>query len=171
MLSVMARKKKRKRGGQPRSIGDILDGAYPGSAEDRPLLTTFGWWDRTVPPRVSKNARPVSLRRGTLIVHTRTSAWAQELSFHEHDLLRSVQARVPSIVRVRIRVGPIDTVAPTQPRPKPPKVQPLAVGQLPSDVARALAHLGDDRLREAVTKAACAALAPTSRPNKRQHRG
>ena len=49
----------------------------------------------------------MSLKRGMLVVHTRTAAWAQELSFHEADLLASIQKRIPLVKRLRIRVGPM----------------------------------------------------------------
>lgn len=160
---MAGRRSGRRRKGELRSIADILDGAYPGRAEDRPLVSTFGWWDRTVPPRIAMQARPVDLRRGTLVIHTRTTAWAQELSFHETDLLSSIRARVPSVRRLRIRVGEMPP-PPKPPEPPAPKVTPLHVGELPADVARALAHVPDDRLRDALTRAACTSLAPTPEP-------
>jgi hypothetical protein len=155
----MARRSGRRRKGELRSLAELLEGAYPGRPEDRPLVQTFGWWDRTVPQRIAQHARPVDLRRGTLIVHTRTTSWAQELSFHEADLLASIRARVPAVRRLRIRVGEMPP-PPKPPAPPPPKVKPLRVGELPADVARALARVPDDRLRDAITRAACTSLAP-----------
>lgn len=151
----------------PRAIGDILDGAYPGRPEDRPLLQTFGWWDRTVPQRIAKNARPVALRRGTLVVHTRTTAWAQELSFHEADLLASVSARVPSIKRVRVQVGPMPP-PPAPPKPPAPKITPMEVARIPGEIARELARVGDDVLRETLTRAVCTSLAPPVKPPRKK---
>lgn len=122
-----------------------------------------------MPPRIAKNARPVELRRGTLIVHTRTTAWAQELSFHEADLLASIRKRVAAVRRLRIRVGQMPP-PPKPPKPPAPKVTPLVVGQLPGDVARALARVNDDRLRDALTKAACTSLAPSPKAPKKARR-
>jgi hypothetical protein len=153
------RKTKKKRGGPLRMLGDILEGAYPGRPDDKPLVRTFSWWDRTVPARIAKNARPFELRRGVLVIHTKGSAWAQELSFHEEDLLGRIQKRVPAVKRLHVRVGPLPP-GPKEHAPRPPKIPPLRVSQLPSDVARALAHVGDDALRTALTRAVCAALAP-----------
>lgn len=154
----------------PRTIGDILDGAYPGRATDRPLLQTFGWWDRTVPPRIAQNARPVTLRRGLLVVHTRTTAWAQELSFHESDLLASIKRRVPAVTRLRIKVGPMPP-PPAPPAPPPPKVTPIALAQVPGEIARELAQVNDDALREVLTRAVCTALAEKpERPADERHR-
>ncbi len=122
-----------------------------------------------MPPRIAKHARPVDLRRGTLIIHTRTTAWAQELSFHEADLLTAIRKRVRAVQRLRIRVGPMPP-PPKPPKPPSPKVQPLPLGKLPGDVARALAHVSDDALRDAMTKAACTSLAPVPRPVRKKHR-
>jgi hypothetical protein len=160
----MARRQRRG-GGGPRALGDILDGTYPGTAEDRPLLQTFGWWDRTVPPRIAKHARPVALRHGTLVIHTQTSAWAQELSFHEADLLKSIRGRVGAVKRLRIRVGAMPR-PPEQKTPRKPKVTPLALSELPSDVARALARVGDDDVRDILARAVCMSLAPAPKKTK-----
>jgi hypothetical protein len=155
----MGRRFIRRRKGELRSLAELLEGAYPGRAEDRPLVQTFSWWDRTVPPRIAAHARPVELRRGTLIVHTRTAAWSQELSFHEADLLASIRAKVSAVRRLRIRVGEMPP-PPKPPEPPPPKVTPLRVTELPAEVARALAMVPDDRLRDAIARAACTSLAP-----------
>ena len=157
----MARsKRKRKwRNGSLRSLATILDGDYPGRKEDRTLIRTFSWWERAVSRRIAEVARPVKLLHGTLLIHTRSASWAQELSFHEEDLLASVREVTPKVKRLRIRVGPMPP--PGQgPDVRPPKVEPLPVRELPGDVARALAHIADDDLRDAVRLAACTSLAP-----------
>ncbi len=146
-------------------MSSILDGLYPGADDKRPLLRTFSWWDRAVSDRIAAKARPVKLYRGTLIVHTCSAAWAQELSFHERDLLASVRAHVPQVQRVRIRVGPFPAPLPRLEKPKPAYL-PLPVASLPADVARALAHVADDSLRDALTRAAC-----TSLSNRRRDEG
>lgn len=153
------RGKGKRRGGSLVSIAQLLDRTYPETPNDRPLLRTFSWWDRTVPERIAQRARPVRLAGGTLIIHTRSSGWAQELSFHERDLLASVRAQVPNVKRLRIRVGRMPP-PPPPPEKMPPKTVPLSVAELPGNVARALASVGDDRLREALTRAACTSLAP-----------
>jgi hypothetical protein len=159
----MARQKRRR--GALLSIAQLLDRAYPGQKTDRVLIRTFSWWDRTVPERISRAARPVKLRDGTLLIHTRSAGWAQELSFFEEDLLRSVQAQVPDVKRLRIRVGPMPP--PPKPQDAPPqKTVPIPVTELPPRIARELARIGDDGLREAVTRAACTSLAPPTEAKK-----
>jgi len=138
-------------------MADILDGAYPGRREDRGLIRTFSWWERAVSRRIAEVARPVKLSHGTLVIHTRSSAWAQELSFHEEDLLNSIREVVPLVKRVRIRVGPMPRPG-QAPDPPPPKVRPLPATDLPGNIARALAHVSDDEVRDVLSKAACTSL-------------
>ncbi|MGF1464991.1 MAG: DUF721 domain-containing protein [Sandaracinaceae bacterium] len=155
--------KRRRRGGEPQLLGDVID-----RGASRALIDTFSWWDRAVPQRIAQAARPVHLRRGTLVVHTKTAAWAQELSYVAAELLRSVKARVPRarIERLRIRVGPM----PRPPAPKaerPPPVRPMRAVDLPPDLARALAHVGDGQLRDVLSRAACTSLAAAAQSRRR----
>jgi hypothetical protein len=154
MLLPMAGRRRRSKAA-PTLLADVLDGSYAS-----PLLSTFSWWDRAVPERVAQVARPVHLGRGTLVVHTKSAAWAQELSFLAEDLLRSVQRRVPHarIERLRFRVGPLPARPPRK-EPRRPRVDPLAVAELPSDVARNLARVTDDGLREALSRAVRTSMA------------
>ncbi|MCA9607699.1 MAG: DUF721 domain-containing protein [Myxococcales bacterium] len=153
----MARRYKAGRSGSLRSISDILVGAYPGRTDDLTLIRTFSWWERAVSRRIAEVARPVRLSHGTLYVHVRSSVWAQELTFHEEELLASVRRVVPSVRRIRIKVGPMPPPG-QAPDPPPPETEPLAFAELPGDVARALARVSDDEVREALTRAACMQL-------------
>lgn len=124
------------------------------------LIRTFAWWDRIVSDRIAKNARPVHLSHGTLVVHTSSAVWAQELSYHEPELLSSIQREVPTakVARLRIRVGPLPPVRRASPAPSQEPSDALRVSQLPENLARALASVGDDQLRSAITQAACQSL-------------
>lgn len=164
----MARPRKAGRSGSLRSIADILTGAYPGRTDDLTLVRTFAWWERAVSRRIAEVARPIKLSHGTLVIHVRSSVWAQELSFHEEELLRSVRMVVPKVQRLRIKVGPMPPPG-QAPDPAPEKVTPLPLTELPGDVARALARIGDDRVREVVGQAACAQLA-LAREKEREER-
>ena len=154
--------RRKHRNGSLVSISSLLDGLTSEGEKRRPLVRTFSWWDATVSDRIARHARPVKLHRGTLIVHTSSAAWAQELSFHEEDLLRSVRARVPAVQRIRIRTGPYPR-PPERPKPPKPEFLPMPVHALPGQVARALAGVRDDGLRDAITKAACTSLSKKRR--------
>lgn len=163
MLRVVTGRAKAGRKGSLLPLSTILTGAYPGRTEDLTLIRTFSWWERAVSRRIAEVARPVRLSHGTLTVHTRSSVWAQELSFHEEDLLASVRAVVPQVQRIRIKVG--EMPPPGQaPDPPPPKVEPLKLTELPADIARALARIGDDDLRATLGRAACTSLGTVKEP-------
>ncbi len=128
----------------------------PGQVDDARL---FAWWVRALPARVVERARPVRLRHGTLHVHCTSSAWAQELSFMSDALLARVQQFAPDLTvrSLRFRVGPLPAVArDTRWIPPPPPRRPAT--ELPEDVGRALARIGDDELRATVARAAALSL-------------
>ena len=124
-------------------------------------MRAVAWWERHVPPRISRNARPAKLYRGTLVIHAVTSAWTHEISMLLPQWLGALGAAVPGLDarKVRVQVGPLP------PRPAPPAmpappIPPLAITQLPDDVAASLSKIGDDRVRDAIASAAAQSLAP-----------
>jgi len=157
MVRDVARRRGKYRKGSLRSISAILDAAYPGRRADRPLIRTFSWWERAVSRRIAEVARPVKLVHGTLIIHCKSSAWAQELSFQQEDLLASIRQLVPKVKRVRVKVGPMPKPG-QAPDPEPSRTRPLSMTELPGDVARELARIGDDEVRDALSRAACMSL-------------
>jgi hypothetical protein len=151
-----------RRGGKAHELVHVkgsLRGVYPRSEpQDLRLIRAFAWWDRAVPERVARNARPVGQRKGTLLVNARSSAWVQELGFLEGELLESIHRCLgdQSIQRIRVRPGPLPPRLPRQ--PPPPKTLPLEATELPPEIARELAQIQDDGLRAALTRAATMSL-------------
>lgn len=158
----MARARRKK--GPPRgpaTIAELVPKVYPShEPEDLRLVRALAWWDRHVPPRIVRNARPAKLVRGLLVIHAVTSAWAQELTMLLPRFVPGLVAGVPGLDprRIKVQVGPLPARPPA--RPEPPKIPPLDVSQLPDGVGRALAAIGDDQLRDAVARAAAQSLAP-----------
>jgi hypothetical protein len=144
------------------ALGDLLARVYPSSEpEELRLVRAIAWWDKHVPPRIARNARPARMRRGALVIHAVTGAWAQELTMLLPTFLPPLERAVRGIDgrRTRVQVGPLP------PRPAPPKpaaapLPAMAVGDLPENVARGLAAIPDDRVRDAVARAAAQSLAP-----------
>jgi predicted nucleic acid-binding Zn ribbon protein len=156
----MTRSRKERRHGEPQSISDLVRQVYPSrEPADAAAIRVFAWWRRAVPERVYMRARPVLLRGGTLWVHTATSAWSAELTHVKEQLLASVQKHAPEagVRGIRFRVGPLPEL-PTSTRPERPRQTPVAVAVLPEPLARALAAIDDDDLREAIGEAASIAL-------------
>lgn len=163
---------------RPRSklvgIGELITQVYPSSEpEEARALRVFAAYCKSVPERVLKNARPVRFHEGVLTVHTSTATWANALSLEIPDLIADVRRRAKGVTvnRIAFRTGHLPEVAPVP--PLPPKLVPIALHELPAQVARELAGIGDDALRDAVTRAAVMALSlestmkPPSRRKKR----
>lgn len=113
-----------------------------------------------MPERVARNARPVRMHNGVLLVHTATSAWANDLSFLSDQILKAIQTHAPhaGVREMRIKVGPLPAV--------PPRARDLSVPEpvvplkdVPPEIAASLVHVQDDLLRDSIVKAATTALA------------
>lgn len=151
----MARGGKR-REGEPTALGGLIRGVYPGaSAEVEQTIAAFAWWERAVSGRIAENARPVSLKDGVLTVHVRSASWSNDLHFAREDLLASVRRTAPkaNVRDLRIRVGPLPDRS--LPRREPTSESaPAQLSALPDDIARELASVRDDALRQTIAKAA-----------------
>ncbi len=87
----MSDRKKKK----PEALGNIvanwLDGS--GLAERVDQASVSPEWPKLVGPQIAKVTSPQSISaNGTLFVHVTTSAWMNELSLLEPELLRSLNA-------------------------------------------------------------------------------
>lgn len=122
-------------------------------------LRACHWWQRAVSERVLANARPVRLEGGVLTLHTTTGAWANTLQLESENLLRRMRelSRDCQLKELRFRVGRLpEPATPLRELPEPPRTVPLA--ELPEELARELARIRDDRLRDSVGKAAAMGL-------------
>jgi|GEM_PF-1236801 len=156
----MTRVRKGRQAGELEALHKLVRQVYPSQEpEHAAAIRAFAWWRRAVPERVFMRARPVKLAHGVLWVHTATSAWAAELEHLKEQLLASAQKHAPdaSVRSLRFRVGPLPEL-PTSTRPERPRQAPVAVAILPEALARALAAIDDDALRDAIGQAASVAL-------------
>jgi hypothetical protein len=158
-VSVRVRSKEHRRS-SPSKLADLLRAAYPSKEpDDITAIRVFHWWKRAVPERVYMRARPVRMHAGTLYVHTATSAWSSELEAWKERLLSSIRRHAPEakVRAVRFRVGPLPEL-PVGTRPEQPLPPPVVIPTLPEQLARTLAAIDDDELREAIGAAAGMAL-------------
>jgi Dna[CI] antecedent, DciA len=151
-----------KRGGIE-NLSVLVARVYPGrNREDLDAVRAFGAFMRALSPRVLRNARPVKLFKGTLTVHTVNSAWANSLQLESTALLAKLK-RVAPDARVRrfvFRSGPLpDAALPMEHAPVVAREVELCA--LPDELARELARIHNDALREAVARAASTGLAAT----------
>jgi hypothetical protein len=150
-----------KRGGPPRALAELMTKAYPGKEpEDAAAIRVLSWWRKAVPERVVERARPVRFKGGIMVIHTASSAWAQELDFAREDLLASLRRSAPDlrIRELRFRVGPLPQL-PSPLRADAPADPVVALSTLPETLARALSAIDDDALRDAIARAAGVGLA------------
>lgn len=141
---------------EPQSVGKLLPKIYPSKEpEEIRAIRAFQWWEKAVPRRVLENARPAKMARGVLTIHVTTSVWAHELEMLKPQLLESLQKRAPEagVRDLRMRVAPMPPLFEGPPRER--RMTPVVpLTELPEELARVLAAVGDDDVREAVAKAA-----------------
>jgi hypothetical protein len=143
------------------NISALVARVYPGRSRDElDAVRAFGAFMRALSPRILRNARPVKLMKGTLLVHTSNSAWANSLQLECESLLAKLKRVAPDarIRKLLFRAGPLPEAAlPPLHTPEGPKGVPLK--ELPEEIARELARIHNDQLREAIAKAASVGLA------------
>lgn len=152
-----------KRGRGLASLAELVPRVYPrDEPPDALLMRILAAWERHMPARVAKSARPFSLVRGTLTVHTTTSAWSQELTLTVDSIRERLAPFVPrnAFHTLRFRVGALPERHLVRPLPRM-VVIPLAT--LPTDVRAALTTIEDPGLRDAIERAALHSLGHRTR--------
>jgi hypothetical protein len=112
-------------------------------------------WPAAVGEEIARNAWPARFQRdGTLVVHTRDSVWAFELT-HRADEIR---ARLPNEPKLKFLAGPLPDRGPSvaETAVAPPSAATL---EQAADAARWASEIEDAELRELVSRAARASLA------------
>jgi len=148
-------------------LSELIPKVYPSSEpEEARAQRVFNAYCRSVSERVLENARPVRFQEGVLMVNTSTSTWANALSLESVQIIAETRrrSRGVKIAKIVFRAGPL----PELPKKAPisPKLVPIGLEQLPDQVARELAGIADDALRDAVTRAAVTALSLKTEPRK-----
>jgi hypothetical protein len=143
------------------NLSALVAKVYPGrKPEELAAVRVFGAFMRALSPRVLRNARPTRFARGVLTIHTVNSAWASSLQLESESILARITRLTPGlrISKLVFRSGPLPDAALPMAQDAEPR-RSIALEKLPDDVARALAQIHDDTLREAVARAALMGLA------------
>jgi hypothetical protein len=143
------------------NLSALVAKVYPGQdRDDLDAVRAFGAFMRALSPRVLRNARPVKWWRGTLTVHTSNSAWANSLQLESSALLAKIKRVAPDarLRRLVFRSGPMPQAAAPLPH-TPAAKRSIELRELPEELARELARIHNDAVREAVAKAASIGLA------------
>jgi hypothetical protein len=149
-----------RRKGKMQAISALVTKVYPsgppGEVQTARLLAA---WGKVVSRRVLENARPVRFGHGTLTVHTANSAWANALSLEVDSILARLRGRVPGVRldRIAFRSGPLPELPEQFRERKRPEVLPLR--RLPEELARELARVANDDLRNVLQRAVAVTLA------------
>ncbi|MCZ7586169.1 MAG: DUF721 domain-containing protein [Deltaproteobacteria bacterium] len=74
------------------------------------LVRVFAEWPKIVGDVNARNARPVSLRGGTLVVKSESPAWADKLKYMEDEMLKRIAWHVGEgrVKRLRFVIGQLD---------------------------------------------------------------
>lgn len=160
------------RGGKRQKSMQTLRGlmrkVYPAQAPDEAhAIRLLGCWGRIVSERILAAARPVFYRAGVLTVHTTSASWANALTLEAPTLIAKLRLRAPDVPLQRLvfRMGRLPDL-PEQIKPQPPPPTLLPVDALPEDVARELARIAHDGLRERLSRAIAVSLAEPVRRKK-----
>lgn len=103
-------RRRRSRDGRPVAIGDALDGVLSriGAARAVEHHDVFRDWNARVGPEIAKAARPHRVDGDTLVVRVVHSAWLNELSLRQNELLERINAgrRSTRVRRILFRLDP-----------------------------------------------------------------
>ncbi|MGB0678842.1 MAG: DciA family protein [Polyangiales bacterium] len=161
----MGRRGRRRRRGKLEALSQVLSAHVASdfaAALPLPLIT---WWRQQWPRALADLSEPVAWRAGVLQVRVAHAAVAAELEYQRCALEESLRQAGPQFARCRLRfvVAPLVVARRSSRRsalaPSLASRPPLQPVQLPEPVARALAGIADDAVRQAVSAAACQSLA------------
>lgn len=160
---------RRRRAGDTRGVAELVDRILTGYGVDRDVREheIVLRWSDIVGDRVAARTWPDGLRDGTLWVRVANSAWLQELTFLEADIVRRANevAGDPPLVRsLRLHIGARrnrdadDVVAALArrvfaPRPRRRYRPTPATGAALAQIERDTAAIEDAELRAAIREA------------------
>jgi hypothetical protein len=150
----------------PETIDAILARAGESRFSPRQAPISIVLWREAVGPRIADQTVPVSLDGRTLLVRTRSSTWASELSMLSETILGRLRQMGVKVDRLVFRTGKIELPQRPVERRTTRQIPPPAV--LPSVLRRELEGVGDDDLRESIRAAAAQSIAYSAWINESQ---
>lgn len=73
--------------------------------EKQPNLSLFTYsWEKLVGKEIAKITRPVKLKDGTLVISTKNSSLANELTFHSEEIKKQINLSLKSDTIKEVRV-------------------------------------------------------------------
>ena len=99
-----------KRGGQPVTVGSVLDRLLPGLRIEEHVAAAAATdlWADVVGPEVARRTHAVGVRDGELMVEVCGAVWMGHLAILRQGILDDVNGRLPADARLRgIRLVPM----------------------------------------------------------------
>jgi len=113
----------------PMPLEKLLEKFFRDQGQERRFkeLKVFQVWNQAVGEEIGKNAQPVSVNQGRLVVSVRNSIWLSELGFERQKLKRKLNRVLGKdiIQEISFRIGPIPDSSPAPEKPRP-DLKPLS---------------------------------------------
>lgn len=137
-------------------FGDYLEEVTQGLKADKGIRRQRirQAWEEAVGTLIARNSEPIKIQGDTLIVRVTDTAWAQELSLRQGEILRRLGLGKKTPTRMRCWVGAVDHVS-MVPEPRQPEFDwsELELSEERLEWAEKLAgEIEDPELREAVKR-------------------
>lgn len=95
----------------PRLIGDVLKDVVENlsQAKKKEIFKIIAAWPNLAGKDFSHHAKPVSLKRGTLVVNVDESAWLYQANLQKEKLLMRLQKKAggQKVQSIRFRIGKV----------------------------------------------------------------
>ena len=105
-------------------------------------------WRSIVGPRIAERSKPLKLEQGELRLMVSSSAWAQELSLLQEDLIERLKGAGFSVSKIRFQVGSIEESIERRRKLRPPTPR-----SIPQELQERLDQIDDEKLRERIRSA------------------
>jgi len=147
---------RRKNHGQSKPAATLAEAALRRLVPDERLALTRVQlaWSRAVPVQMQRVAWPAAIAaRGTVVLHVVDNQWLHEMSYLRSDLLGRLRRAADGIEikDLRLRVGEIQVIPPSE-RPPPPPPPALSAEPERSTID-AMESVQDPTLRQAIANA------------------
>lgn len=95
----------------PMRFGDLIESAVgrPAIIQQLKARHAMRLWGQCVGETLAVKCSPSSFKNGTLVITTKSSAWAQELQFHKETIRQRFNQLVGEdlVKDIRVQVGPV----------------------------------------------------------------
>jgi len=132
----------------PKSLEKILEKFFREQGQEQRFkeIKVFQVWDQAVGEEISKNAIPISVNQGRLLVAVRNSIWLNELGFSRQKLKSKLNRALGKniIKEISFRISELPDQKPNQIKPEPKEKSP----ELLKKLEQLLSTIDDQNLKQ-----------------------